>query len=101
MNPRRRQSIPVRFGIVLGLMGLLLLVDSLPNAALPTFQASVEPEIRSPVRLLHRGRFYDVADLMDPAFRAESDDPFVRSFNPDQAIADVWAGGHVDDLPEF
>jgi hypothetical protein len=36
----------------------------------------------------HRGRRYDLRNLMDPAYRAASDDPFVRGFSPETALAD-------------
>lgn len=40
----------------------------------------------------HRGRFYRLEDLMNPAYRAESNDPFVRQFAPDTNVAISWAG---------
>ena len=40
----------------------------------------------------HRGRFYRLEDLMNPAYRAESNDPFVRQFAPDTNVAIPWAG---------
>ena len=30
----------------------------------------------------HRGIMYNISDLMDPQFRANHDDPFVREFDP-------------------
>ncbi len=30
----------------------------------------------------HRGIMYDIGDLMDPQFRANHDDPYVREFDP-------------------
>ncbi len=30
----------------------------------------------------HRGIMYDISDLMDPQFRANHDDPYVREFDP-------------------
>jgi hypothetical protein len=30
----------------------------------------------------HRGIIYDISDLMDPQFRANHDDPYVREFDP-------------------
>ncbi|UCD27874.1 MAG: hypothetical protein JSV03_12320 [Planctomycetota bacterium] len=38
--------------------------------------------------LEHRGRRYEVRDLMDPEYRADSEDDFVRKFNPDAMLAD-------------
>ncbi len=38
--------------------------------------------------LEHRGRMYALEDLMDPAYRASSDAPFVREFN----VEAIWAG---------
>ena len=35
----------------------------------------------------HQGRRYELRDLMDPAYRAASDDPFVRGFTPETALA--------------
>lgn len=40
----------------------------------------------------HRGRFYCIEDLMDPAYRVDSNDPFVRQFAPDTNVAIPWAG---------
>ena len=41
--------------------------------------------------LKHRGRLYDIRNLMDPEYRATSDDEFVRSFDPEVLHA-YWAG---------
>ncbi len=38
--------------------------------------------------LEHRGQMYALEDLMDPAYRAASSDPFVREFDLDG----IWAG---------
>ena len=42
--------------------------------------------------LKHRGKMYDLRDLFDPAFRAASDDEFIRLFNPETTLALDWAG---------
>jgi hypothetical protein len=43
---------------------------------------------RPPLGVLeHRGRFYDLRDLMNPDYRAASTDPFVRDFSPDTVLA--------------
>ena len=50
----------------------------------------------------HRGRFYRVEDLTDPAFVAQSDDPFVKGFSANRGIAIQWAGmdaNPVDSIP--
>ncbi len=49
--------------------------------------------------LEHRGRFYRIEDLMNPAYRAESNDPFVRKFVPDTNVAIPWAGTNNDQHP--
>ena len=36
----------------------------------------------------HRGRLYRIEDVLDPTFRAESDDPFLQDLNP----REMWAG---------
>ena len=36
----------------------------------------------------HRGRLYRIEDVLDPTFRAESDDPFLRDLDP----REMWAG---------
>ena len=41
--------------------------------------------------LEHRGRIYPLNQLLDPEYRAASDDPFVREFRP-QRIHANWAG---------
>ncbi len=41
--------------------------------------------------LKHRERVYRLEDLLDPHYRAASDDPFAREFEPDNVYAD-WAG---------
>ena len=41
--------------------------------------------------LKHRERLYRLDELLDPRYRAASDDPFVRQFHPDGMYAD-WAG---------
>ena len=38
--------------------------------------------------LEHRGRRYEVRDLMDPRYRADNDDPFIRNFAPRTILAD-------------
>ncbi len=40
----------------------------------------------------HRGQFYRFEDLMDPAFRAASNDPFVQRFGEPGHFATPWAG---------
>lgn len=40
----------------------------------------------------HRGQFYRFEDLMDPAFRAASSDPFVQRFGEPGHFATPWAG---------
>ncbi len=42
----------------------------------------------------HRGRQYDLRDLMDPAYRASSKDDFARHFNPDTAFVQ-WRGAEA------
>lgn len=49
-------------------------------------------EIRSIGCVMHRGKYHDIKDLLNPTYRAESDDPFVKSFAPDHAVAVPWAG---------
>jgi hypothetical protein len=41
--------------------------------------------------LQHRGRVYRLEDLLDPRFRAASDDPFVQQLRLDKLYAS-WAG---------
>lgn len=36
----------------------------------------------------HRGRQYQVRDLLDADYRAGSSDPFIRNFDPDTCFAD-------------
>jgi len=40
----------------------------------------------------HRGAFYRFEDLLDPGYRAASDDPFVKSFGSESHYATEWAG---------
>ena len=40
----------------------------------------------------HRGQFYRFEDLMNPEYRATSDDPFVKSFAEQGHYAEPWAG---------
>ncbi len=55
---------------------------------------------RSPQKFIgvleHRGKFYRIEDLMDPSYRAESDDPFVKGFMADSHLATPWAGRQPD-----
>ena len=37
--------------------------------------------------LEHRGQRHELRDLMDPEYRAASDDPFVNNFNADTNMA--------------
>jgi hypothetical protein len=53
--------------------------SSPPTAELPRYSLGY---------LEHRGRMYALEDLMDPAYRASSDAPFVREFDVDN----FWAG---------
>jgi hypothetical protein len=39
--------------------------------------------------LEHRGRQYEVRDLMDPDYRAENDDKFIQNFKIDTTLADL------------
>jgi len=44
----------------------------------------------------HRGTYYRIEDLLNPAYRAASVDPFVKSFvPPNQVAGDPWAGLEV------
>lgn len=42
--------------------------------------------------LEHRGQRYPVTALMDASYRRQSDDPFVRGFEPKPGLATPWAG---------
>ncbi len=49
--------------------------------------------------LEHRGRRYELRDLLDPAYRAASEDPFSRDFDPFRLLAadhvappTIWTG---------
>ncbi len=42
--------------------------------------------------LRHRGLMYDLRDLVNPQFRADNADAFLRFFNPMRAIADDGSG---------
>src|SRR5712671_5250188 len=44
----------------------------------------------------HRGRFYRMEDLMDPAFRAASNERFVKNFGDTHIVRD-WAGMNPED----
>ena len=47
----------------------------------------------------HRGQFYRIEDLLNPEYRAASNDPFVKSFAPPgQYAADPWAGMSPEEL---
>ncbi len=70
---------------------------SAENTGLPVDPAPTsEPGRASLGYLRHRDRWYHVRDVVDPAFRAASDDPFLKRFDSDRAIADSWAGAHRD-----
>lgn len=57
-----------------------------------------EPAPRSIGLVEHRGRIYRMENLMDPAYRAKSGDPFVRGFAEENNIAIEWAGlNHASD----
>ena len=45
----------------------------------------------------HRGRFYRMEDLMDPAYRAASSDRFVKNFG-DTHLVQEWAGTSPEEL---
>ncbi len=64
----------------------------LPVDPTPTW----EPGRASLGYLKHRDRWYHIRDVMDPEFRAASDDPFVQGFDSDRAIAQTWAGAERD-----
>lgn len=44
----------------------------------------------------HRGKFYRLEDLMDPAYRAASSEKFVREFGATN-VANLWAGTNPED----
>lgn len=75
----RRAFTAVAFVIVFGAM----LVTNPPPA--PTRAPSMG-------LIEHRGQFYRFEDLMDPAFRAASNDPFVQRFGEPGHFATPWAG---------
>ncbi len=69
-----------------------------PESCPPLPQAAEKPDARPSLgMLLHRGRCYDIRDLMDPEYRAASNDDFVRDFDSDRMITQ-WAG--TDASPE-
>jgi len=61
-------------------------------AAAPT-ASPIQPESnRSKERLgflEHRGKRYWISDLMNPAYRAASDDPFIKQFDQGVMFADI------------
>jgi hypothetical protein len=66
-----------------------LLIGGCAQAVRPVrdAQAAVRPA-RPPLGVVeHRGRRHELRDLLDPAYRAASDDEYVRDFDPDRALA--------------
>ena len=51
--------------------------------------AGAVPEV---LLLEHRGARYSLDELNDPAYRAQSDDPFVQRFDASALYARRWAG---------
>ncbi len=50
------------------------------------------------VLIERRGKFYRYDDLMNPAYRAQSDDPFIRNFDPNVYFAEQLA--NVDEISD-
>ena len=81
--------------VALGVMlAVVVSVGSRPTASEPVL-ADVPPAGEGGQPRLgyleHRGNMYALEDLMDPEYRAASDDDFVRTFDPGA----VWAGSGV------
>lgn len=74
----------------------ILLSGACSRAQWPVAQATVQPQpgAKSALGFVeHQGRRYDLRNLMDPAYRAASDDLFVRNFSPETALADRTKSG--------
>ena len=74
-----------------------LLVLAALAIAFASFNFSAPPPAanRAPTSIgliQHRGQFYRFEDLMNPEYRAASDDPFVQSFAEQRHFAVPWAG---------
>ncbi len=68
------------------------LVDVPPTPIDPAPQIAEAAPPPSLGALEHRGRRHELRDLLGADYRAASNDPFVRDFDPDRAVAVVWAG---------
>jgi len=81
----------------------LLTVSAVAVAFAAFFNSSPPPVVdQTPTRGLglieHREQFYRFEDLMNPQYRAASDDPFVRSFaSPAHYAEQPWAGLDIVD----
>jgi hypothetical protein len=81
-------------------ISLLLIAAAIYLGSAPTTQP---PRYRLPDEvgfLEHRGKRYFLNDLMDPAYRAASDDLFVRQFDDAVKIADGKARGDSISIPQ-
>lgn len=71
-------------------VSLLLIAAAVYLASAPTTPA---PRYRLPDEvgfLEHRGKRYFLNDLFDPAYRAASDDPFVKQFDEAEKLAGIY-----------
>ncbi len=82
-------------GVACGIQG----VPS-PQESTPLDAKLIDAKGRASLGVLeHRGTRYELRDLLDPAYRATSEDPFARDFDPLRLLAadpvatpTIWAG---------
>lgn len=82
-------------GVVCGIQGA-----PSPQESAPLDAKLIDAKGRASLGVLeHRGTRYELRDLFDPAYRAASEDPFSRDFDPLRLLAadpvatpTIWAG---------
>lgn len=88
------------------LVSALLIAAAVYLADDPTSQTQSDRPKSNLGFLEHRGKRYWLSDLMDPAYRAASDDRFVRQFGQQPHVAMrenghiIWAGSDYIDYAE-
>jgi len=80
-----------RIGVVLLAVVAICACQSVRPRISPVPAKSVEVPPLGIGLIAHRGKFYRLEDLMDPAYRAASSDKFVRDFG-DSHIVTGWSG---------